>query len=112
MPRPSTPRVSPSSRNSSPSPQPTSSTLAPGATTGPAEQPHRLPAPAAAFQPLGAGPPHPGPRQQVDARAARPACRLRHGEIALETHQHHQPLDEPFDELLGPRAIIPVLPDG
>src|SRR5450759_4082565 len=32
MPRPSTPRLSPSSRNSSPSPQPTSSTLAPRST--------------------------------------------------------------------------------
>src|ERR1700686_5257239 len=32
MPRPSTSRVSPSSRNNSPSPQPTSSTLAPRST--------------------------------------------------------------------------------
>ncbi len=62
MPRPSTPRVS--------------------------QQPQQLAVAAADVEHLGARRDHLGDHQKVDARAARHARRLRHGEIALEPPEH------------------------
>src|SRR4051812_1865780 len=53
-----------------------------------AQKPQQLTVTAADIEHLGAVRDHVGDRQQVDARAAGRARRLRHGEIALEPGQH------------------------